>query len=232
MSSVQTLVGVFTEPGRAMDAALERSMLALPLFLLVIGNAALIFWYYQTVDIAWLQDYLLSADPNIDAAGREAARSFMSQGTMTVMGVVSMLVVIPLILLITAVYYLLAAKTIGSEHGFGKWFAFATWTSVPTLLLLPAMALRIMLTANGQLSPHALNPLSLDQLLFQLPVTSAWHGLLNAINLTTIWACVVAVIGLQRWTGRSTATCAFIVLLPPVVIFGGWALFAATRGGA
>ena len=232
MSSFSTLVSIFTEPGKAMEAVRERSMILLPLFLLVAGNAGLMFWYYQVVDFAWLQDYLLAADPNLTGAMREQARAFMTPAVLTGGAVIGVIVVIPIILLLTAVYYLLAAKVIGSDIGFGKWFAFATWTSVPSLLLLIAGAVQILMNGNGQLAPDALNPLSLNMLFGPLPPTNSWAALLNAINLTTFWSLFVAVIGLQRWTSKPAATATIIAVLPQALIFGIWALVLALRGGA
>jgi hypothetical protein len=232
MSSFATLVSIFTEPGKAMEAVRERSMILLPLFLLVAGNAALMFWYYQTVDFAWLQDYLLAANPDMPAAAREQARAFMTPGVLTGSAVIGVIVVIPVILLLSAVYYVLAAKVIGSDIGFGKWFAFATWTSVPSLLLLIAGAVQILLNGNGQLAPEAMNPLSLNMLFGPLPNTNPWAALLNAINLTTFWSLFVAVVGLQRWTQKSATTSAIIALLPQTLIFGIWALVLALSSGA
>lgn len=229
MSSMQTLLQIFTDPGKAMEEVRERSMVFLPLALLVLGSVGLMGWYYQSVDIAWLQDYLLSADPNMEPAAREAAKGFMSAGVMTAMGVISVIIMIPLVLVLTAVYYLLAGKVIGNELGFGKWFAFSTWSAVPTLLLIPVGAVSILMSSTGQLAPEALNPLTLNGLLFQLPISNPWSGLLNAINLTSIWATVVAVIGYTRWTGKAIGQSAFIVLLPQLVIYGIWAAVAASK---
>ena len=227
MSSFSTLLQIFTEPGQAMERVRERSMVWLPLLLLVLGTAVIQAWYYQVVDFAWLQDLLLSADTDMDPAQREAARGFMSKNVMMGMAVVGTLIMIPVILAISAVYYLLAAKVIGSELGFGKWFAFVTWTAVPTLLMLPAMAVQLLMHGDGQLAPDALNPLSLNQLFFHLPMGDRWAGLLGALNILTIWSVIVAVIGYKRWTGKSTGTSTFIVLLPQLIVFGGWAAYLA-----
>lgn len=232
MSAIQTLGQIFIEPGKAMDSVREKSMIWLPLLLLVLGSAVIQVWYYQVVDFPWLQDQMLSANPDMGPEQREAAKGFMSHGMMTIMAAVGTLVVIPIILLISAVYYLLAAKVIGNDLGFGKWFAFVVWTSVPSLLLLPAMAIQILTMSNGQLSPEALNPLSFNQLFFSLPNANPWAGLLNALNVASIWTTVVAVIGYRRWTDRGLGASTFIVLLPQIVIFGLWAAFAATRTAA
>ena len=232
MSATATLVQVFTEPSKAMAAVRERSMLALPLLLMILGNVALFVWYFQIVDFPWLQDAMLSANPAMDASAREVARGFMSKSVMLGSTVTGIVIVVPIMLLASAVYYLLFAKVVGCDIGFGKWFAFATWSAVPTLLLLPLMAMQIILSSNGQLTMEALNPVTLNQLLFHLPTANPWAGLLNAINLTSIWATVVAVIGLRQWTGKRLGTSIFIVLLPQLVIYGAWAIFAATRAAA
>lgn len=230
MSPLSTLIAIFIEPGKAMQAVREKSMLWLPLLLLVLGTAAVQVWYYQVVDIGWLQDHILSASgANADPQAMEAAKSFMSRNILMGGAVVGTLLALPIILLITAVYYLLAAKVIGNDITFGKWFAFSTWCTVPTLLLIPVGIAKILTSSNGQLPPEALNPLSLNQLLLHLPASDAWAGLANAISLPSLWSVVVAIIGYKVWTSKSTLTSAIVVLLPLVLIYGGMAAFALLR---
>lgn len=232
MSPMSTLIAVFIDPVKAMQAVRERSMIWLPLLLMTVGIAAMMAWYYQMVDFPWLQDQMLAASGQTDPKALEAARGFMSRGFMSSIGLISVLIGIPVMLLLISVYYLLAAKVISNDIGFGKWFAFSTWTAVPTLLAIPLMAVQILMSSNGQLAPEALNPLTLNMLVFHLPATSPWAGLLNAINVTSLWATVVAIIGYKVWTEKSTATSAFVVLLPQVVIYAGWAVIAMLRSGA
>lgn len=232
MSSLNTLLAIFIEPGKAMAAVRERSMILLPLALMLLGNVAIMVWYYNAVDFPWLQDYLIASMGDVEPAAREAARGFMQKGTLTVTAAVGVLVFIPVVLALLAVYYLLAAKVVGNDLEYGKWFAFSVWTSVPALLLIPIAAVQILLSGNGQLAPEAMNPLTFNQLIFGLPSDSPWAGLLNALNLTTLWCWVVAVIGMKLWTGKSTAVSTAIVMLPQVLVFGGWAAFAAMRAAA
>lgn len=232
MSPLNTLVAIFLEPAKAMAAVRERSMVLLPLLLPVLGNIALMAWYYGMVDFPWLQDQMISAMGNVPAEQAEAARGFMQRGTMMTGAVIGIGVVVPLMLVLSAVYYLLVAKVMGSELGFGKWFAFNTWAAVPGLLLIPVGVVQILTHSHGQLAPEALNPLTLNTLLFQLPSGSAWAGMLNSINLTMIWSIVVAVIGFRVWMNKSTVTSAIVVLAPYVVIYGIWAAVIAMRAAA
>ena len=231
MSPTSTLLAIFVEPAKAMQAVREKSMIWLPLLLLMVGSALLWVWYFQIVDIDWLQDQMLGGQ-NMPAEQMAAAKSFMSRGFVMGSTVISILIMLPLMMLISAVYYLLSAKVVGSDIGFGKWFAFSIWTSVPVLLLIPAGVIKILMAGNGQLTQQALNPLSLNELLFHLPMSSPWSGLANAIHIPSIWAAVVAIIGYKLWTAKSTVTSAIVVLLPLVVIYGGWAAFAFLRSAA
>lgn len=234
MSAFTTLGQVFTEPSKAFESLHERANPVLPLLLLIFGSVAVLVWYYQIVDMPWLVEQLLAANPQSanDPAAAAAMEKFMTPATMTVTSVVGVVIMIPLVLLLTAVYYLLAAKVVGSEIGFGKWFCFATWASVPTLINIPAGAVAILLADNGQLLTNALNPLTLNQLLFNLPLGSPWTSLLEAIHLPMLWSLLVSAIGYQVWTKKPAGTAWTVVLLPYIVIFGIWAAVAATRGGA
>ena len=233
MSAFATLGQVFTEPTKAFTALRERSNPVLPLLLLILGSAGLMVWYYQIVDFPWMIDQMLAASPQgEDPAARAAMQQFMNPATMTVTTTVSIAIMLPLILLLSAVYLLLSAKVIGSDIGFGKWFSFAAWASVPALLTIPAGAVVLLMAGNGQVAQNEINPLSLNQLLFQLPMGHRWAGLLDAIHLPMLWGLFVSAVGYRVWTGKSSAASWLIVSLPYLVIFGGWALFAALSGGA
>lgn len=233
MSPTSTLLAIFVEPAKAMQAVREKSMIWLPLLLMIVGTALVWAWYYQTVDIAWLQDQMLSASgQQLSPEQIAASKSFMTRGFLMGSTIVSVAIMLPLIMLISAVYYLLSAKVVGSDIGFGKWFAFALWTSVPALLLVPAGIIKILMTSNGQLTQQAMNPLSLNELLLHLPLSSPWSGLANAIHIPSIWAAVVAIIGYKLWTAKSTLTSSIVVLLPLVVIYGGWAAFVMAFGAS
>ena len=140
MEALKNIGLLFVEPGKAMEAVRARSMLVLPLVLLLVGTAAVQLWYYQTVDFPWLLDHMFGAQSGMDPDQAEAAKKFMTPGMMAGSSVAGTLIVLPLMLLLQAVYLLLAARVVGNDLPFGKWFAFATWTSVPSLLLIPVMA--------------------------------------------------------------------------------------------
>lgn len=233
MSAFATLGQVFSDPAKAFEKLYERSNPVLPLLLLVVGSMAVMVWYYQVVDMPWLIEQMLAATPQgNDPAARAAMEKFMSPTTMMVTTVVGIAIMLPLFLLISAVYYLLSAKVVGSDIGFGKWFGFSAWSAVPSLLTIPASVVAILMASNGQLATNEVNPLTLNQLFFHLPMGHRWAGLLDAIHLPMFWSLFVSAVGYQVWTKKSAATSWVVALLPYLLIFGIWALILAATGGA
>ena len=223
-SSFSTLIAIFSEPSKAFDAVARSSMLLLPLLSIIGCSAFLIVWYYQSVDMAWLQDKLTVA--MTDPAAREAAKCFMKRSTMMSISAVSILVVVPLMFSVSALYYVIIAKIKKLEFGFGKWFAFVAWASVPTLLSLPLGAMQILLANHGQLEPGQLNPVSLNSLVLHIGTGLRWASLADSISLITVWTVVLSVIGFQQWSKSSRAASIVIVLIPYVVIYGIWAVIS------
>jgi hypothetical protein len=224
-SPLATLLGMFFEPGKSFAAIEKKSMVLLPLLLTMVGGVALIFWYYQQVDFAWLQDKIL-AGKDMEPAQRDAALKFMTKSMMTNMSLLGVLIGPPIMYAITALYYLIVAKITDIPVSYGKWFAFVTWSSVPNLLAFLLGVVQILLASQGHLAYNQLNPLSLDQLFFHVEMSSPWATLLDSISATSIWSLVLMVVGFQAWSKKPRLTSIAIVLAPSIVILGGMALLA------
>lgn len=210
------------EPDKAFAALREKSHAWLPLAALMTGTAAMLYWYFQTVDFAWLADQTIAAKPGMSEEEREAARAVMTPAVMRWSAIGSAVVAIPVVYALYALYYLLAAKFIGSDISYGKWFALAAWASLPRLLVLPLMATQII-SSDGRVTMEELSMVTLNFLVFQLPVSHPWAGLANNIDLALLWSVVLTVIGLRVWTGRRLASCITIGVLPVAVVVGLWA---------
>ena len=225
LSPGQALVTIFTEPRRVFDSIPRRSMAYLPVLLALAGHVAIWVWYYQVVDIAWLQDRLIAQHAEVtDSASRQAAASVLSRSGLLAMSVASALVMTPLLIAILAVYFLFAGKVLGQGRPYGQWFGFVAWGTAPALLLVPVMALQILFSGNGQVAPDALNPLSLNALVTGLDATSPWHGWASSLNLTTLWTVGLLAFGLRLWTQRDWMQAIATALLPFAVVYGAWAL--------
>lgn len=227
----QALFSIFTDPRRVFDTIPRRTMALLPVGLALVGNVTLWIWYYQTVDFAWLQERLIAQNANLgDDVSRQAAQSILTRDSLLTMSVASALIAIPLLVAVLAGYLLVAGKLLGQGRSYRQWFGFAAWGTAPTLLLLPVMALQILLARSNQIAPEALNPLSLNYLLFNVGDASPWYGLLNSLNLTSLWSIALLAIGLRRWTGRSWGVAIGAALLPFAATYAAWALKIVVGG--
>jgi hypothetical protein len=222
MSIGNLVVGVFCEPTetfRAIDAQPARRAL-LPFLITLVFPAVLLAAYYYSVNISWLQDQLMSG---VDAAQRDSLRGLMSRNVMFGMGVVGLVLTVPAINALFALYFFLIAKTKNLPQGYGKWFGFVIWCSLPVMLLLPIGLYNVMTSSGGQMAPEELNAVSLNQLWFHLPATSAWRTYFESISLISIWTMVLMVLGYRAWSKASTQSAAMVVLIPHILVYGTWA---------
>ena len=206
-----------------------RSNAWLPFLALILLSVAIMYWWVTTVDFGWLRDHVLSTQGAAKPEQRAALERFLTPASMLWSSGIGALVGTLAALAVSALYYLVASKVMRVAIGYGKWFGFSVWTSVPRLLTLPLSALQII-RSHGRLAPEDLNIVSLNYLLFHLPLSHPWAVLAGSLDLSTLWSVFLAVIGLEAWTRRSTAACLTVALLPYVVVYALWAVKIAVFG--
>ena len=221
-TSLSVLSGMFYDPTTAFARLKTRSSSWLPLIAITLGTLLVYWWYYQTVDFSWLMDRTLAAKPDLTPEQRESTRSLMSPNVITRVSLVATLIITPLSFAVFAIYYSIVGKVTDTGLRYRDWFAFCVWTAVPRLLLLPLMAFQI-LTSDGRVALEDLSMVSFNTLFLHLPSSNPWAGLASGIDLSVVWSCVLAILGLRVWTGRSMGTCIVLCLLPLVLIYGVWA---------
>jgi hypothetical protein len=220
---------VILEPSPTFARLKDKPRAWVPLAVLILLTLAISYWYVVTLDVAWFREHMLVAQGTTKPEARAAMEQFLTRDRMLWGMGAGVVLGTPVVFALTAVYYLLAGKVMGSSIGFGKWFGFAAWTSIPRLLTLPLSALQIV-TSGGRLAPEDMNMVSLNYLLLHLPSSSPWATFANNLDLTALWTVVLAAIGLKAWTGRSTAACVTVALLPYAFIYGIWAAKIAFLG--
>jgi len=220
---------VILEPSPTFTRLKARTNAWLPLLVLIVLSLGIMIWWVSTLDFPWLVEHMLAAQPKATPEMRAAMTRFMTPTSMMLSSGIGAVAGTLVVFALTALYYLIAGKLLGSPIGYGKWFGFSVWTSIPRLLTIPLSALQIV-TSHGRLAPEDLNMVSLNYLLLHLPASNPWAGLAGAADLTMIWSIVLAVLGLKAWTGRSTATCVTVAVLPYVIIYGLWAAKIALIG--
>jgi hypothetical protein len=201
----------------------------IPLLVLILMTLAVSCWYVSSLDFAWFREHMMAAQGPMKPEARAAMAQFLTPKTMMWSSGAGAVVGTPLICAVVALYYLLAGKVMGTGIGYGKWFGFAVWTSIPRLLTVPLSVLQI-LTSGGRLAPEDMNMVSLNYLLLHVPMSSPWFGFATNLDLTSVWSIALAVLGLKAWTGRSTAACVTIAVLPYALVYGIWAAKIAFLG--
>jgi len=220
---------VILEPTPTFARLKDKTRAWLPLFILIALSVGIMVWWISTLDFPWLVEHMVAAQPKATPEVRAAMAKFMTPTSMMWSSVIGAVLGTVVAMAVSALYYLVAGKIMGVPIGFGKWFGFSVWTSVPRLLTVPLSALQIM-TSNGRLAPEDLNMASLNFLVFHLPASHPWAGLVGSMDLTMFWSVVLAVLGLKAWTGRSTGTCVTVAVLPYLIVYGLWAAKIAFLG--
>jgi hypothetical protein len=220
---------VILEPTPTFGRLKAKTNAWLPLLVMIVLSLVVVDWWVMNLDFDWLRAHMLESQPNAKPEVKAALAKFLTPRSMMVTTSLSAVLGPVVLTALNALYYLIAGKMLGSSVTYGKWFGFTVWASVPGLLKLPLMGLQI-LTSHGQLAPEDLNMVSLNYLLFHLPLTNPWASLAGSIDLTLFWSLALAILGLKAWTGRSTGTCVVVAALPYLVIYALWAAKIAFLG--
>ncbi len=220
---------VIIEPSPTFARLKEKPNGWVPVLVSILLSAILMYWWIATEDFTWLREHMIAAHPQMKPEEQEAMARFLTPPKMMMTSIGGVVVGTLGLLAITAAYFLIAARMIGSEIGYGKWFAFVAWTSVPRLLVVPLMALQVA-TSHGQLAMEDMNMVSLNFLIFHLPLSHPWASFMNSLDLATFWTVALATVGMKAWTGRPTGTCLTIAAIPYLVVYGLWAAKIAFLG--
>ncbi len=228
-SYVEILTNIFTAPSKAMRQIQTDYAITLPLLTLLGFTGAVIFIYYTSVDYDWMVDYMVqSAAGDISKAEQNQMKdafNIMSPTAMAIVSAISATIFIAIIYVIQTVYLLIVSNVNNDGFDFKQWLSFISWSAMPSLLANVAILAVIFSSSNGQIPPDALNPLSLNQLLFEFPSSNGIGKLLETIHLPQIWSLVVMIIGYKVWTNKSSNVSTAIILAPFILIYAIWALF-------
>jgi hypothetical protein len=233
MNSFSLLQALIFEPKKAFAEIAERPRFLLPLMLLVVTSAGIVFWYYQVVDLEWMMDRQLRTssftsqltDAQIETQVRAASGN---RGMQAAVATVATALVLVLIQLLYAAYLLLAAKVTNVQRGYRQWFALLCWTSIPAVFAAIPSAIVLMTTTTTQIDQGDLQPLSLNSLFFHRTFEQPGYALLTGINVLSLIGMYLLVLGVRTWSGRSWLFSAIFSLLPMALI-GGIAAFFMGR---
>lgn len=229
MNDLAVATSLATSPSSAFAELRERPRFWFPLLVITISTALVVTWYYSVVDIDWLKEQLFGSNPDIQKLApeqRAAAMSFVGRNTMMIGGVVGTFIGMPIVFLISAVYYLIAANVTKVRLGYKHWFSLVCWASLPILLNSVAGALFLLLRDNDQITPAVLQSLSLNELLFHVPLGAKGQAYLDSLSIPAFLSIALSIVGVHSFSQRSWLYSAVVALIPVVLIYGIWAFFA------
>ena len=216
---------LFTSPTKAFAALKEKPVFALPMFLMLVGTAVMTAWYYSKVDIAWLMDQTLAA-AKLNAQQQQVMASAYTRPVLLWSSTILAPIVTGIVVTIGALYYLIAGNITNVRYSFKHWFAFSWWAGSPQIIAFIPSFLILGLSNTTQIGASALQPLSLNELVFHRPMGSPGYTLLASLGLVHVAAAWLTYIGIRAWSGRSVLFSLVFTLLPTVLIYGVWAFFA------
>ena len=223
MTNLEVARLLVTSPSRAFAALKESPVFALPMWGVIIATGGVIALYYLFVDMAWLADQMAT---QAKLPAEQAANFKISRGLLLGASLVGVVIALLAIQSVSALYLLIAGNITNVRYSFRHWFAFSWWVSSPQMLgAIPALLILLLGNAS-QISASALNPLSLNELLFHRGPADPGYNLLTNFGLIHIAIAWLSVLGVRVWSGRSMTFCIVFALLPTVLVYGIWALFA------
>jgi len=223
MNNIDLTVALATAPSSAFAELRQRPKFWFPLVLLTVVITGMTVWYYNVVDIEWLKEALFA---NMPAEQKAAASGFMTRTTLLWSSVVGTLIVIPAMMAVAALYWFVAGKITKLTPGYVHWFAFSCWTALPMLISSIVGAIFLLISDTTQLAPGVLQPLSLNELIFHRPLGTPGQAFLESLNIPSVLICLLSIIGVHVWSQRTWLFSAIFVMLPWVLFYGIWSLFA------
>jgi hypothetical protein len=228
-STVSAFLRLFYEPASTFTVLAARRATWIPVLSVIAANAVLLLWYFhEFVDYAWFQEYLMSSVT--DPVERQQDQSMtISQQAMGMMSAIGAAVMLLGSYAISGLYLMIVGKIKNQEFSFSKGFCLSAWASLPSVLLLPLGGTQMLLASHHQMPVEALNPTTLNQLLFQFEASHPFVGLLESLSVPLVWNLVLLVIGYQVWTGTPRGPALRIILIPYAIIYGIWLAYALSR---
>ena len=233
-NAISAIGDTFLAPTKAFNGLKEAkgwSWLAITLIFLFGISSQVI--YFNSVDQTFFveqQVAQMEQTGDYNPAELEQAEAMTAQQfpMMWIFSAIGVLIGVPTIFCIFALYYYLIGKQdMECQMNYGDWFGFTAFTSLPTIFASIGTIALVLTASTGDIPISVLTFSSINQLVFGLDASHAFAGLLESLNIFSIWTIVLTYFGLKSWTNFSNNKALFFALLPSLLIYGIWAIIAA-----
>jgi hypothetical protein len=229
MNDLKLAWTVLTNPKLAFGQLREQPSFIFPIALTIVASALMLVWYYNVVDVHWLMDNMLNANPRtaqLSDAQRTQAIARTSATLLMWTSVVGIVITVSIIYAISAAYYLLAGKVTNVERRYSQWLAVVAWSGLPQIFAIVAGLILLAVRASPHMNQTDLQVLSINELFTHLQMSDKGVSLLSSLTVLHPWVWALAIIGVRELSGRSWLYSAVVALLPSVVVYGIWAVIA------
>lgn len=224
----QALLNIYIAPKALFDRLQNKKGWSWTAFILILlFSAGSIYWLFSGMSSEWIVDQqIMAMEHKLTAAQIDHARLAIEQnaGHTAIYSFIGIIVMTPLLLAITALYLMLVGNS-GQQRPYGNWYAMAVWCNMPAILNALGLILLVLFSSTPDLPLNLPNYLSLNQLIFNLPVDHPWFAWSESFNLMYIWTSALIAVGLKSWSNYSTKKAILLGFAPFVVIMGAWAVF-------
>jgi hypothetical protein len=221
VSSFSIISNIFADPQQAYKDIQHSYPSLIPVSLMMTLNIAMILLLFNQIDFNWYVDHLVEATAGdkskLEQDQTRQAMEMMTPTMMSTMGAVGIFIMTLVAFSITSLYFVMVSNINNDGFQFKQWFSFVSWSSLPALIGTLASIAMIFSSSDGQFAPESINPLSLNELFFNLDPMQGIGSLLASTDITVFWTITLMTLGYAKWTESSLVKSFGIVLIPYVL---------------
>ncbi|PCJ50203.1 MAG: hypothetical protein COA74_02970 [Gammaproteobacteria bacterium] len=217
-TSMTIMTNIFTNPQTVFDEIKVKYPVLLPFFTVFILQAALVILMYMSLDYKWFIDELIERASTADTSQEDIENmrkglEMMSATTTGLIGAVFASIFIAVMYAVMSLYLVIVSAITNDGIKFKQWFSLISWCSMPSIIGILAGLVVVLSSSNGQILPESVNPLSLNELFFDMDPAKGLGAMMAGTSITTLWTFALMVMGYSKWTGKSTAVSAGIIAI-------------------
>jgi len=225
-TSLQAVIDSFTSPAQAFIQVRDHRVSAwVPLLLILVSTAAVTTWYFTSVDPQAFMAEQIALSGQTMTPEELAVASEQMAGFLPFSGVMPVLFMLVVYALVALYLHMVASVGTDAELKYGRWFSLVCYAFLPSLVSLITVAVGYAMVGDRYVSFATLDLTSLNNLFLHWPQNHPWTGLINALSLSNLWVALLLIVGFKTLTGGSWGGAFITVLVPLVLLFGGWAAF-------
>lgn len=214
------LFDLLRSPIDCFAAIYERPKWAfIPYLIIILSPFFVWFSYFDNVDMAWLQQVLMTQLSNNDQL---IEQNWLTQDVLIAGEIFSDIFGRTVCIFVLALWLNLSTKGNSYKHSYGKWLAASCFIMLPTFVGDIASFTNIIFNTNN-IMPNAADLNSLNGLL-KLPLNHSWAPFTTTVPLLAPWYIALTYTAVVAWTDFDRAKAIIVATLPWLLTLIIWPL--------